>query len=491
MVTSQNTYNRIIFILIDGVPYGVFKDLLENGALPNIEKHVIARGSFKKVVSAFPTASGPAHIPFLMGLFPGTANIPGLRWLSKTEFERPYRYRRPGICNYAGINGLTMEADLPTGPTLFDFFTPVSSIYNPLPRGCPSSKNKTRWLKPFSLVYTALSGDLGAFDRIAARQLFKSVEAGDQFTMCVFPTIDTLSHVSGIKAPDVIESYRKIDGIVGQLCTVLQKANALENTLILITTDHGMTDTHTHVDVPQCLNNAGWRCLRYTHLWKYGPTCASMVSGNGMTHLYFKNSTIGGDSGVRGQGWGQRIPFEQLQQLGIIDRLLELKGISLIVGQNEEGNLTIQNRDGTGKIVCQEGTHAEANQPLFSYQFESADPLGYGTPYENLSSRDTLRQTYDSDYPDAIAQLWNLFQGSRTGDLVLSAEKGYDLHGPYTFREHQASHGSLIAEHMHIPLAVNCPIAEEFIRSVDLFPTVLSLCGHTVAEQQIDGIIVA
>ena len=490
MVDTENTFHRFIFILIDGAPYELFKDLLEHGTLPHIEKHVIARGSLKKVVSAFPTTTGPASVPFFMGLFPGRANITGNRWLSKLEYEKPYGFGHPGIRNYVGLEGLKMDIDLPAGPTLFDFFNPVSNVYNPLVRGCPTSKNKTRWLKPFSLAYSVLTRDYRYYDQIAAHQLLKSVEAGDQFVMCVFPTVDTLSHVKGITAPSIIESYKVIDHTIGKLCALLQRTNDFEKTLLVITSDHGMTDTHTSVDIPRYLNDSGWRCLKYFHLWQRPPTCASMVSGNAMTHIYFKNDTVSGSEPANGQGWGQRMFFEQLKQIGVIDGLLELEGISVIAGQNEDGSITIENRHGTGKITCRNGRNAAGDLPVFSYQFDPADPLGYGTNYTNLSSREVLCRTYHSDYPDAIPQLWSLFESNRTGDLILSAEKGYDLHGPYRFRAHQASHGALLAEHMYIPLAVNVPIAEEFIRSVDIFPTVLSLCGHTVDAQHIDGKIV-
>ena len=134
-------------------------------------------------------------------------------------------------------------------------------------------------------------------------------------------------------------------------------------------------------------------------------------------------------------------------------------------------------------IKCTDSLH-------FSYEFTGTDPLGYGVRYNNLSSRETLRETYDSPYPDGIVQLWQIFNAERTGDLVLSAESGYDLRARYEIPRHHATHGALIAEHMHIPLATNYPIAAQRIRSVDVFPTVLSLCGHNVSGYPIDGRIV-
>ena len=457
---------------------------------------MIDRGSLNKAVSVFPSTTGPAFIPFFMGLYPGTANIPGIRWLSKSEFQAPYRFKRPGICSYMGIDGLHFEADLPLGsPTLFDFFSPVSNIYNLLARGCPPSKNLTRWLKPFVYTYAHFSHRWRFVNQIAIRRLYKAAEAGDQFITCLFPAVDTFSHLTQTQSPQVLRTYREIDAAIGKLIDILQKAHTLEETLILITSDHGMSDTHTHIDIPQHLDDGGWRCLHYPKVWRQGAVSASMVSGNGMVHLYFKNSSAE-------KGWGERVPFEKLYQMGVISSLIELEGLGLVVGQSETGDIIVQSRNGQGRISCRPlDTHPENLQNLstvfeckdalrFSYEFIGRDPLGYGVHYKNLSSREALRETYDTSYPDGIVQLWQIFNGDRTGDLALSAESGYDLRARYEIPEHHATHGALIAEHLHIPLATNYPIAERCIRSVDVFPTVLNLCGHNVGVDQIDGRIV-
>ena len=496
MGSTEPSFKRFIFILIDGVPYEVFKALIENGDLPNIKKHVVDRGSLNKTISTFTSTTGPAFIPFFMGLYPGTANVPGLRWLSKSNFQLPNRFKRPGICSYMGLDGLHFATDLPEGfPTLFDFFSPVSNIYNPITRGCPPTKNLTRWIKPFAYIYGHFSCRWRLVNQIAERYLHRAAEAGDQFIMCLFPAIDAFSHHFSMQASEVMRTYREIDAAIGKLVHILQKANTLEETLIMITSDHGMTDTHTHIDIPRHLDDGGWRCLHYPKIWRQGAVSASMVSGNGMTHLYFKNSSAE-------NGWGERTPFEKLYQMGVISSLIELEGLGFVAGQSETDDIIVQSRTGQGKISydSQDIDHGSsqnvansikcADSLRFSYEFTGTDPLGYGVRYKNLSSRETLRETYDSSHPDGIVQLWQIFNAERTGDLVLSAESGYDLRARYEIPRHHATHGALIAEHMHIPLAMNHPIAEQYIRSVDVFPTVLDLCGHSVAEYPIDGRIV-
>ena len=484
---DANSFTRFIFILVDGSPYKIFKNLVEDGTLSNIKKYVIDRGTFKKAVSTFPSTTGPAFIPFFMGLFPGTANVPGIRWLSKKEFQNPHRFRSPGICSYMGIDGLSFSADLPDSPTLFDFFSSASNIYNLLTRGCPPSSNRTRWVKTFVYTYAHFFHGWRTVNNIACRRLLKAVEAEDQFVMCVFPGVDAYSHLSHREDPRVIDAYRDIDRTIGQVCQILQKSKDFDNTLIMITSDHGMSNTHTHIDLPRHLDNAGQRCLHYPLLWGRHTQSASMVSGNGMAHLYFKgeHSDYSRDNKPHARpqnGWGERLPFEQLSRMGIIDPLLEIEGLDFVASQSEDGNIIVQKKTGLGKITRE--------NEAFSYQFQGTDPLAYGILDENLSNRDALSRTYDSEYPDGLVQLSQLFQGERTGDLVLSAQPGYDLRARYEYPEHRATHGALIAQQMLVPLAINIPIGTEFIRTADLFPTVLSHLGHTIDTNQIDGQVV-
>ena len=480
---QKRPFTRFIFILVDGSPYQIFKDLVSDGALSNIKKYVIDRGSFKKVVSTFPSATGPAFIPFFMGLFPGTANVPGLRWLSKRQFQNPHRFRSPGICSYMGLDGLSFTQDLPRKPTLFDFFSPVSNIYNLLTRGCPPSQNRTRWIKPLVYTYAHFSHKWRFVNTIASQKLLKAVKAGDEFVMCLFPGVDTFSHLSHTTSPRVLDTYRGIDKTVGDVCRILQESNDFDNTLIMITSDHGMSNTHTHIDLPRHLDKDGLRCLHYPLLWRQQAKSASMVSGNGMAHLYFKGENgCNGKMNKQQEGWGERLSIERLHGMGVIDPLLEIEGLDFVAGESENQSIIVKKKAGQGEITRQNG--------VFSYQFQGTDPLGYDTSHENLSYRDALSQTYDTEFPDGLVQLWQIFQGDRTGDLALSAQPGYDLRARYEFPEHHATHGALNAQQMFVPLAINVPIETEHIRTVDLFPTVLSYFGHNVDLSQIDGRVV-
>ena len=111
---------------------------------------------------------------------------------------------------------------------------------------------------------------------------------------------------------------------------------------------------------------------------------------------------------------------------------------------------------------------------------EGKDPFGYGGMPAEASDEQMLSATFDTDYPDAPYQLLRVFGSPRSGDMIVSARKGYDLRYRHEHPEHKSTHGSLHRDHMHVPLMMNTDIAAECVRTVDVFPAMLNLTGRTV-----------
>src|SRR5919106_1693361 len=84
----QTHKKRFIVLLADGSRYDVFRELLDAGRLPNLAEIFLSEGTFAKAASVFPSTTGPAYMPFLTGCFPGTCNVPGIRWFDKAEYAR-------------------------------------------------------------------------------------------------------------------------------------------------------------------------------------------------------------------------------------------------------------------------------------------------------------------------------------------------------------------------------------------------------------------
>src|SRR3972149_3635835 len=97
--------------MADGARADVFEELLNRGDLPNISKYIVDKGSFRKAVSVFPSTTGPAYAPFLIGKFPGRCNLPGIRWFDRKLYAKKifslYRFR-----SYVGLESLLMNRDI-------------------------------------------------------------------------------------------------------------------------------------------------------------------------------------------------------------------------------------------------------------------------------------------------------------------------------------------------------------------------------------------
>ncbi len=64
-------FKSCIFIMADGARADVFSDLLQRGELPNISKYILEKGSYREAVTVFPSTTGPAYTPYILGKYPG------------------------------------------------------------------------------------------------------------------------------------------------------------------------------------------------------------------------------------------------------------------------------------------------------------------------------------------------------------------------------------------------------------------------------------
>lgn len=465
----DSPYRRLIFVMIDGAPYDVVDELLRAGDLPELARLAEKGGGLRKAVTCFPSTTGPAYIPFLMGLFPGTANVPGYRWLSREGYGgQGSRWTRPGIASYSGREGASFDADLPDRPTWFDYFATSRNVINLLTKGCAPEDNLTSRIKPLVYVIGHYLHRWDLADDVAARGLLTAVRQAPEFIACAFNGVDGHSHARHPRAPRVIESYRTIDRAIGDARRILSARGQDEETLWVIGSDHGQSPTHTHIDMARVLERLGYPCLYYPRLWRQDAHCAEMVSGNGMTQVYFKN----------GHGWQGRTPWEDIEARQVPEAILAIDGIDLVAGRATDGTVVLKTSTGEGRVSLAGG--------LYDYEYRGADPLGSGC-FAGLDSDQVLGLTFEGPRPDAAVQLEQLFRAERAGDLFISAKQGFDLRGRWEIPEHKSTHGALVPSQMHVPLIVSEPIATGPMRTSDVFPTVLRIMGKE-PPAGIDGI---
>jgi hypothetical protein len=452
----MNAANRVVLVLIDGARADVLKDLLDSGDLPNLARHIVEPGGMAVGTTTFPSTTGVAYIPFLYGRYPGPLGIPGIRWLDRAESHGDFRAQWRAARSYCGVQSAWLDSDTGPARTIFAL-VPSLAICTPITRGLGAGGNRIPTKRAILGALAHYAGTYLWLDRAVSRAWLAAADEPDwRFLFVVYPGPDGITHLKDPFHVDVIQSYREIDGALGAFLERVAKRG--EVPAILVAADHGATAMPVHRDIAIELEARGVRTLRHPmHVWRRDARAAVMVSGNACAHVYFgprldRSEPLSLDA----------LPAEHVQAL------VELDAVRLAAS-----------RDGDGAIVMDRGGRARISESGSSIHIEplEGDPLGLGRAPLTLDDRDMLAASMNTDLPDAPRQLLQLFRTERAGDLVLAARKDFDFRGPWELPEHRAGHGSLIAEHMHVPILANRPLPRAPLRTVDLMATALEWLG--------------
>ncbi len=464
-------------ILADGAKADTFESLLESDQLPEISRHVVERGSYRRGTSVFTSTTGPAHVPLLSGCFPGTVDVPGYRWFDRDRYRGHGPAAPHALRSYNGPEVAYLSGDMAAAhPTLYELLPDAIGVFGLLNRGLDPERNLRRRAKPFVWSHSHWFHDYERADRWAADALVEAAAAESRFRFIAFPGIDWNCHYIGADCPEAIAGYRHIDSAVGRAARKLQDLGTYDDTLITIVSDHGHHTVHTHFDVAVELGERYGIKTAY-HSWPaFRPSFDAVVcvSGNGMCHIYLRGADGTWATRPSREVIGQRHP-------GLIESLLEEPAVEIIATRGEDpGGLVVESRQGVADL-------AEIADGVAYSPRDGRDPFGWGELPPRMSSREALEETVDTDHPDALVQIAQLFRTRRTGDLVISATPGYDLRERFEWPHHFSSHGGLTRDHMMIPVASSMPLADGPVRSADVATTVLDYLGVS-APAGVDGV---
>lgn len=462
--------------MADGARPDVFSGLLKKGDLPNIERYLIEPGSWRTLVSAIPATTGPAYLPFITGCYPGTCNIPGIRWFDRKVFSQKW-FSLSKFRSYVGLESYLYNRDISKNvKTIFELTQNPVNIFSAINRGVSFWENKTKIRRSIHWLRAHWTGNWSKVDQICERILMQEITKDHQFIFALFPSIDELSHLNHPFAETVLDRYRSLDNLVGKVARGLKEQGKLEETLIVLTSDHGLSKTHTHLGLVDLLKGLGLRVLFYPLIFQWNPQAVVMESGNGMANLYFKV----------GEKWNKSCYYSNLRRYGsrsldLIELLLERKEIALLISRNEEGEIIVSSSQGEAKIGLKD--------TRIQYHLISGKcPFGYKNFPSEVDVNKSLELTFETDYPDALQQLIQIFSSSRTGDLLVSAKEGFDLRTKFENPEHKSSHGSLHKTHLLVPFASNFKIkTQKKLRTVDVFPSIIELLGLKLGNCFLDG----
>ena len=430
---------KVVVVILDGLPLELLARTLPE--LPFIRSRLPFRG---QAVSCFPSTTGPAYYPLLAGCTPGRANVPGIRWFERTR-PTPSRFPHRGLRSYVGPQAGRSRRDTRVR-TLFDGHAwPCSS---PIGKDAPQRREWSRDAM-WSVAHFFHTWD--QCDRRTARALGRALRMGREIVFAVFPSVDEFGHVYGIAggrpAAALVEIdrmlERRLDGFDGH---------------ILVSADHGLTDTHTHLDLRRLVEARVGPTLAFPLIGKPNPAAVVCESGNAMANVYLRGE----------RGWRERPRTSRCRELGAA--LLELEGIdSVAIRGDEPHTAELWTRAGVGEVGF-DGRGLFQRGPAFCDEFTGATP------------EDALARSIDEEYPDAAFALTSLFASERTGDLLVSAAVGFDLRAGREWPRHRASHGALHRAHALVPVLSSAPLPDRPLRTIDLFALTLELAEIPLAE---------
>jgi hypothetical protein len=467
--------NAVIALLLAGARADVLGNMAAVGDLPFIKRHFVDRGGLATATSVFPSVGALAQLSLLTGLHPGSANLPGMRWAERPTAGRGRFWGRAR--SYLGpLRAWKLDRDVPrTVATLFSFVPNMAEVNTVVVRGCARQARRGHWA-----IRARSRADGSTVNDRVERALHATLDRGFTSVHAAFPAVEELSYRFGPLSQEAADAYRRFDRLVGNLVDALARRRQAEDTLIVICSDHGFSTAQAQVDLGDLVRRTYPRTVCFPTAWRHGLSAqaAVMVSGNAMANVYL----------VGGAGWHERPDFEapSSQAAELKARLLEHPGIGHVLYRGAEvDSYVLAGRDGTLRMWLGAGR----SDARVHFAVDGSNPLGHVDVPASASGEEVARLFRDSDYPDAPWQIAQFFRAGRAGDLVVCARHGFSLRTHAGLQPENGSYGGLHRDHMLVPSLVNGRWARDYLRTVDLFPSILAALGRPV-PQHLDGEVV-
>jgi hypothetical protein len=444
--------SSVVVLVADGLRPDVFDAAIRAGEVPELAALRDVSGP-NVVTTVFPSVTGVAYVPFLTGMHPAEAGVPGLRWYDRSR-------ALPALIgharSYVGTQIQSINADLsPAATTLYERVGGNAlGVESVVTRGLPAGNQLDHgWRYAARVIHAHVTGDVARWSRLeeelAGMLVARVRRERPRFVFAAFTSGDKATHAGGDQAPGVRRSLRLIDHVAASIRRDAEADGRWSAMHLWMVSDHGHSAVANHFDLTQELRKLGVKVRAHPWTIPDRSEAAVMVSGNSMAHVY-----LGLEAGARrpwpalGAKWTRRI--EPLWMHPAID-LVAMKRSATDV-EVRRGSELAEVSFGPGGI---------------SYRTIDGNPLGVD-PFDNLCEDGVHERTLESAYPDSVAQLARLVLAERSGDLVVSASHGWDLRSRYEPIDHVSSHGALHAAHMLVPLVGNRRINERPRRTVDL-----------------------
>lgn len=458
----------VVILLADGARPDTLGAALARGSLPALAQlHDEGGGKLRTVTSCFPSVTGPAYAPFLMGRFPGPIGLPGLRWFDRAREACSFPdYTR----SYVGYQIGAVDSDIdPDAPTIFELCDSSLGALNVISRGL-AKRDRIGSLSlrsAYRAARTHFAGNVAGWldiDRHVAADVARRVrEDKPEIVFAALTGVDKVSHSRGYDSPMIIDALQIVDGAAAEIRRDAERDGRWNDMQLWIVSDHGHSRVTQHEDLVRLVEAQGHRTMSHPFVIRPGAEIAVMVSGNAMAHLYVDVRARARHDDI-GHRYGD-----------LCSALLQRPSVDLLMlpQRLNARSTAILTRDRGDAVVSRQGN-------AYSYKRQNSDPLAIGRDLLGVSADEAYEATIDTEYPDSVVQIVHIGEAPRSGEIILSAAYDWDFRARYEPIPHVSSHGALHREHMLVPLLLNRPVRGRPRRTVDVMPSALAALGKQI-----------
>ncbi|HEY9225065.1 MAG TPA: alkaline phosphatase family protein [Gemmatimonadaceae bacterium] len=455
----------VVILLADGARPDTLDAALQRGSLPALARlREDSGGKIHTVTSCFPSVTGPAYAPFLMGRFPGPIGLPGLRWFDRSRETCSYPdYTR----SYVGYQISAVDRDIdPSAPTIFELCNSSVGALNVINRGLAKKDQiaSLTFKSAFRAARTHFAGNVAGWldiDRDVAAEVIRRVrDEQPEIVFAALTGVDKVSHSRGQDSPMIMDALKIVDDAAAQIRSDAERSGRWEDMSLWIVSDHGHSRVTQHEDLVKVVEGQGYRTVSHPWVIRPGPEVAVMVSGNAMAHLYLDVRSRHRADAINGR---YNALYETVLARPSVDLVLVPLRTNVAINSSARGRA----------VVWREGDR-------YHYVRDRGDPLMIGRDLHGVSADEAYEATIDTDYPDGIVQIVHLALAPRSGEIILSAARDWDFRARYEPIPHVSSHGALHREHMLVPLLLNRPPKGQPRRTVDVMPSALAALGKSI-----------
>ena len=494
-----------IVFFVDGINRDVFDRMLAGGRLPMIRKHFVERGLYcERCVANVPSVTLANETSFVTGLFVGRHGVTGINWFDRNSLLwRDYE-------TIAQKN--TLDGDY-TAPTIFERLSDATtmSLFFQAHRGATKFvENWTSAGPPYFFGWYDLVDriSLWRFDIVA-----HVARARGEFPTLVIAYLlapDMVAYRSGVSSEAYEKALEHTDAHIGRVLRDLEAAGRLERTVIVLASDHGMTDVQYHWPIETFLRDEVRLAVADRRLWEETPfedrlayyrkfSCVLAGSGDRYWAIYLRKPRAGGTDEEHPalENWLARPSADDLhayptrdgRRVDLIRRLRDAEAVDLVAYRPGANRVHLVTKRGMAELARASRDSRDVSLRIL----KGDDPLGYSSvlPPEMVLGRPHspqawLQATADTQYPDLAGQIMAYFDAPRAADIAVFAAPGWDFSN-----KHKAGHGGVRPADMMTVLLMAGPGVphqrrKEPVRAVDVVPTLLELLGRPVPTD-IDG----